>query len=213
MTHKEEEGLRHPSRPTDNPSMNAIKPESTADGLRDHFLIAMPSQHDGYFSHTVTYICEHNDEGAMGLVINQPIDDLRLPQLLQQLDLDPVANTPEYPVYRGGPAQPEQGFVLHSPEAEWLGTRSVGPDLALTTSRDILEAMALGKGPQHALIALGYAGWGPGQLEEEIMDDAWLIAPASRLIVFTLAAGDRWNAAARLIGIDMNLISQVSGHA
>ncbi len=193
--------------------MTNTNPKASTEGLRDHFLIAMPSQHDGYFSHTVTYICEHNDEGAMGLVINQPIDDLHLPQLLQQLDLDPVANTPDHRVFRGGPAQPEQGFVLHSPEAEWTGTRAVGHELALTTSRDILEAMALGQGPQQALIALGYAGWGPGQLEEEIMDDAWLVAPASQSIVFALPASDRWSAAARLIGIDMNLISQVSGHA
>jgi putative transcriptional regulator len=187
-------------------------PESTTDGLRDHFLIAMPSLQDGYFAHTVTYICEHGDEGAMGLVINQPID-LTLEQVLRQLDLDPAPAMTEQPVFRGGPVQPEHGFVLHSPEKEWNGTRKLAGGLSLTTSRDILEAMALGKGPAQTLIALGYAGWGPGQLENEIADNSWLVTPASQAILFTLPPYERWNAAAQLIGIDMNLISQVAGHA
>jgi putative transcriptional regulator len=187
-------------------------PTSTTDGLRDHFLIAMPSLQDGYFAHTVTYICEHGDEGAMGLVINQPID-LTLEQMLRQLDLDPASAMSEQTVFRGGPVQPEHGFVLHSPEKEWNGTRRLSGGLSLTTSRDILEAMAMGNGPAQTLIALGYAGWGPGQLESEIAENAWLVAPASRSILFALPPYERWNAAAQLIGIDMNLISQVAGHA
>jgi len=187
-------------------------PSSTTDGLRDHFLIAMPSLQDGYFGHTVTYICEHGDDGAMGLVINHPID-LTLEQILRQLDLDPAPAMTEQTVFRGGPVQPEHGFVLHSPEKEWNGTRKLSSGLSLTTSRDILEAMAMGKGPAQTLIALGYAGWGPGQLESEIAENAWLVAPASRSILFGLPPYERWNAAARLIGIDMNLISQVAGHA
>ncbi|TVP80989.1 YqgE/AlgH family protein [Thioalkalivibrio sp.] len=187
-------------------------PDSTTDGLRDHFLIAMPSLQDGYFGHTVTYICEHGDDGAMGLVINQPID-LTLEQMLRQLDLDPASAMTEQTVFRGGPVQPEHGFVLHSPEKEWNGTRNLSDGLSLTTSRDILEAMALGEGPAQTLIALGYAGWGPGQLESEIAENAWLVAPASPSILFALPPYERWNAAAQLIGIDMNLISQVAGHA
>ncbi len=187
-------------------------PESTTDGLRDQFLIAMPSLQDGYFGHTVTYICEHSEEGAMGLVINQPLD-LTLEQMLRQLDLEPTANTSRQTIFRGGPVQPEHGFVLHSPGNGWTGTRKLGGGLALTTSRDILEAMARGAGPEHALIALGYAGWGPGQLESEIAENAWLVAPANHAILFTLPSDQRWSAAARLIGIDMNLISQVAGHA
>ncbi len=187
-------------------------PNSTTDGLRGHFLIAMPSLQDGYFGHTVTYICEHGDHGAMGLVINQPID-LTLEQMLRQLDLDPASTLAEQTVFRGGPVQPEHGFVLHSPEKEWNGTRKLSGEVSLTTSRDILEAMAVGKGPAQTLIALGYAGWGPGQLESEIAENAWLVTPANRSILFALPPYERWNAAARLIGIDMNLISQVAGHA
>ncbi|AGA32017.1 UPF0301 protein YqgE [Thioalkalivibrio nitratireducens DSM 14787] len=192
--------------------MSASMSRSNTEGLRDHFLIAMPSLQDGYFAHTVTYLCEHNDEGAMGLVINQPID-LSLHQLLRQVDLEPVAGAPEQPVFRGGPVHPEHGFVLHSSEQSWTGSRTLGSGLTLTTSRDVLEAMALGKGPAQALVALGYAGWGPGQLEGELAENAWLVAPVSPAIVFSLAPGDRWAAAARSIGIDMNLISQVTGHA
>lgn len=192
--------------------MAQTTPESTTDGLRDQFLIAMPSLQDGYFGQTVTYICEHTEEGAMGLVINQPID-LTLEQMLRQLDLEPTADTGQQPIFRGGPVQPEHGFVLHSPGNGWTGTRRLGGGLALTTSRDILEAIARGEGPEHALIALGYAGWGPGQLESEIAENAWLVAPANQAILFTLPPDQRWSAAARLIGIDMNLISQVAGHA
>jgi putative transcriptional regulator len=187
-------------------------PTATTDGLRDHFLIAMPSLQDGYFAHTVTYICEHGDDGAMGLVINQPLD-LKLEQMLRQLDLDPAPAMTEQAVFRGGPVQPDHGFVLHSPEGDWNGTRKLAEGLSLTTSRDILEAMAMGKGPAQTLIALGYAGWGPGQLENEIAENSWLVAPASRAILFALPPYERWNAAAQLIGIDMNLISQVAGHA
>jgi len=187
-------------------------PEATTDGLRDQFLIAMPSLQDSYFGQTVTYICEHNEEGAMGLVINQPLE-LTLNQMLRQLDLEPTAATDQQPIFRGGPVQPEHGFVLHSPENGWTGTRRLGGGLALTTSRDILEAIARGEGPEHALIALGYAGWGPGQLESELAENAWLVAPANQGILFTLPPDQRWSAAARLIGIDMNLISQVAGHA
>jgi putative transcriptional regulator len=186
--------------------------KSTTEGLRDHFLIAMPSLNDGYFAHTITYICDHGADGAMGLVINQPID-LTLDQMLRQLDLEPAVDCTRQPIFRGGPVQPEHGFVLHSAGTEWSGTRALGNGLSLTTSRDVLEAMALGQGPAQTLVALGYAGWGPGQLENEIAENAWLVAPATRSILFALPPEERWGAAAQLIGIDLNLISQVAGHA
>ena len=190
----------------------AMGTTASSSSLRGHFLIAMPSLQDGFFSHAVTYLCEHSEEGAMGLVINQTID-LGLHDLLRQVDIDPIAGLPEQPVFRGGPVQPEHGFVLHSPGRNWVGTRSVGGGLALTTSRDILEHMASGRGPEQALVALGYAGWGPGQLESELAENAWLVAPVNPSIVFALAPGERWGAAAQIMGIDVNLISQVAGHA
>lgn len=192
--------------------MTERTPESTTDGLRNQFLIAMPSLQDGYFAQTVTYICEHTEEGAMGLVINQPLD-LTLEQMLRQLDLELATDEGGQRIFRGGPVQPEHGFVLHPAGHEWNGTRNLDGDLALTTSRDILEAIARGEGPRQRLIALGYAGWGPGQLESEIAENSWLVAPAKHTILFSLPPNQRWSAAARLIGIDMNLISQVAGHA
>lgn len=180
--------------------------------LRGHFLIAMPSLQDGFFARAVTYLCEHNDEGAMGLVINQPID-LTWHQLLRHVDLEPGETVPERRVFRGGPVQPEHGFVLHSADERWVATRAVSEKLALTTSRDILEAIAKGRGPRQVLIALGYAGWGPGQLEHELAENAWLVVPADDNVLFDLPAERRWDAATRLMGIDVNLISQEAGHA
>lgn len=196
----------------DTLAMDHSTAKMTSEGLRDHFLIAMPSLQDGYFDRSVTYICEHGEEGTMGLVINQPID-LTLQQVLRQLDIDPVAGAADQRVFRGGPVQPEHGFVLHSRESQWHGTRKLPNGLGLTTSRDILESMALNRGPAQSLVTLGYAGWGPGQLEAEIAENAWLVGPSSRSILFSLPPDERWNAAAQLMGIDMNLISQAAGHA
>jgi len=180
--------------------------------LQGQLLIAMPSLQDGFFAHAVTYLCEHNDQGAMGLVINQPID-LNLEELLRQIEIEPAEGLAGQAVFRGGPVQPEHGFVLHTPEHSWIGTRPVAGSLALTTSRDILADMATGKGPQQALVALGYAGWGPGQLESELAENAWLVVPATPSILFSLPPDQRWDAAAKLMGIDLNLISQIAGHA
>ena len=180
--------------------------------LQGQLLIAMPSLQDSYFTHAVTYLCEHNDQGAMGLVINQPVE-LTLTKLLHQLEIEPSSDLPEQTVFRGGPVQPEHGFVLHTPEHSWTGTRPVAGSLALTTSRDILADMAAGRGPLQALVALGYAGWGPGQLESELAENAWLVVPANPSILFSLQPDQRWDAAAQLMGIDLNLISQVAGHA
>ncbi|MGM0553255.1 MAG: YqgE/AlgH family protein [Pseudomonadota bacterium] len=185
---------------------------SSASSLRDHFLIAMPSLNDGYFSHAVTYICEHDQEGALGLVINQPTE-LSLRDLLQHVELEPADHLPELPVYRGGPVQPEHGFVLHSAEQTWRGSQPITDAIVLSTSRDVLEAINEGHGPRRVLVALGHAGWGPGQLESELAENAWLTARAAPDILFDRPSAERWNAAAELIGIDVNLISSASGHA
>lgn len=181
--------------------------------LTNHLLIAMPSLRDPNFSHTVTYICEHSPNGAMGIVINRPID-IRVSEVLEQIEIpsdDPGVK--EAPVYLGGPVEEQRGFVLHDSDQEWESTLRINDQISVTTSRDILEAMARGEGPAHALVALGYAGWGPGQLEQEILDNSWLSAPADRAILFELPPPHRWEAAARLIGVDLNRLSTDSGHA
>ncbi|HCB12213.1 MAG TPA: YqgE/AlgH family protein [Gammaproteobacteria bacterium] len=181
--------------------------------LTHQFLIAMPALADPNFFQTVTYISEHNASGALGLVINRPLN-LTLDQLLAHLQV--TANRPgltAIPVYHGGPVQPEQGFVLHSPIGQWDATLRVTDDIGITTSRDILQAVARNEGPQHLLVALGYAGWGPGQLEREIAENAWLSVPADPDIMFNIPNEQRWLAAAALLGVDLNLLSSDAGHA
>lgn len=181
--------------------------------LTNHLLIAMPNLADPNFSHTVTYICEHSEKGAMGLVINRPID-INVAEILEQMEIpvsEPTAG--EAPVYLGGPVEEQRGFVLHSSDSEWDSTLRINDQVSVTTSRDILEAMARGEGPEQALVALGYAGWGPGQLEQEILDNSWLSAPADQSILFTLPPARRWQAAAELLGVDLNRLSSESGHA
>lgn len=181
--------------------------------LTNHFLIAMPGLADPNFFHTVTYICEHDADGAMGLVINRPLD-MRLDDVFEHMQLD--ASDPyiaDLPVYQGGPVQPERGFILHQPLGDWEATMKVTKDTGVTASQDILAAMAEGKGPSRALIALGYAGWGAGQLEHEIAENAWLSGPADPRVIFDMPVEKRWEAAAALIGVDVNLISGDAGHA
>jgi putative transcriptional regulator len=181
--------------------------------LTNHFLIAMPGLRDPNFSRTVTYICEHSDQGAMGIVINRPMD-IRLGEVLSQLDID--SDDPRVlgaTVYLGGPVQPERGFVLHSAGEPFESTLTITPDISVTTSRDVLEAIAAGRGPQHSLIALGYAGWAAGQLEDEISANSWLSGPADDHILFRMPNEARWLAAAQLLGVDLNLLSGEAGHA
>lgn len=185
----------------------------SADFLGNHFLIAMPGLVDPNFFHTVTYLCEHNPEGALGIVINRPLN-LTLREILQHMDLEPAtAAIGDQPVYLGGPVQQERGFVLHRPLGDWEATLKVSGDIGVTSSRDILMAIAAGQGPQHSLIALGYAGWGAGQLEQEIGANAWLSGPADERIVFDLPHEQRWEAAAARLGVDLNLLSGEAGHA
>jgi len=181
--------------------------------LTNQLLIAMPGMPDPNFSTTVTLICEHNDDGALGIVINRPLD-LKLGGLFEQLDVenaDPAAA--ESPVLMGGPVGPERGFVLHNPGGQFENSLAVSNDIHLTLSRDIIDAMARGSGPGKTLVALGYAGWEPGQLEYEMLANSWLNVPASPDIVFDTPYSERWMSAARTLGIDINQISHDAGHA
>jgi putative transcriptional regulator len=181
--------------------------------LTHHFLIAMPAMADPFFSKTLTYICEHNEQGALGLVVNRSID-LTLEDLFNQLDMpliDDSART--MPVLFGGPVQLDRGFVLHQPADTWQSTIKVNQEIALTTSLDILQAMAKGTGPRQVLVTLGYAGWAPGQIEQELAQNAWLTVPASVGILFDLALEKRLNAAMELLGVDFASLSGTAGHA
>ena len=181
--------------------------------LAGQFLIAMPSMEDPNFDRTVTYICEHNDEGALGIVVNRPIT-MSLGEILAQMDLKlPDEQLAAQPVLQGGPVQPERGFVIHDDEIHMFGATLETPDgLKVTTSRDILVALAEGNGPARAVIALGYAGWGAGQLEAEMAANAWLTVPASADIIFSVPFERRWAAAAASLGIDIASMSPEAGH-
>ncbi len=181
--------------------------------LKNQFLIAMPGLQDPNFSHSVTFLCEHNPEGAMGLLINRPTP-MNLGELVVQLGFE--LGEPEMSniaIYHGGPVQPEQGFVLHSPLGEWDSTMEISPNLSMTVSQDIIEAIAHGIGPEHFLIALGYAGWSAGQLEEELAANTWLNGPADNRIIFDTPVDRRWHTAADLLGVELSLISTEVGHA
>lgn len=182
--------------------------------LTNQLLIAMPALGDPNFSHTVTLVCEHTELGALGIVLNRPLN-MRLGDVLEQLSL-PIADPrlAEQPVLCGGPVQTDRGFVLHRPtERTWDSTLDVSDRLQVTTSRDVLESMARGEGPQQAAMALGYAGWEAGQLEDELRQNSWLTAPCDDSIIFDVPYEQRWQAAARLLGVDLSLISNVSGRA
>lgn len=181
--------------------------------LTGHFLIAMPAMADPYFARSVTYVCEHNSEGAMGIVINRPID-MKLDDLFSQINLElNDQSLAGKPVHFGGPVQIERGFVLHQPIGEWQSTIPIGPDTGLTTSKDILEASAHGAGPRKMLVTLGYAGWSAGQLEQEMAQNAWLSVPANDSIIFDIPSEDKLAAAMGLLGLDFARLSEEAGHA
>lgn len=182
--------------------------------LSNHFLIAMPNLGDPNFSRTVTLVCEHGSEGAMGIVVNRPLEDLSLRDVFSQLGLDyEAARNPDAPVLIGGPLQGNRGFVLHEPLGDWESTLPISDTLGISTSRDILAAIAADRGPDNYLLALGYAGWGAGQLENEIAQNAWLSGPATGEILFHTPIEARWGAAARLLGVDIAKLSADAGHA
>lgn len=181
--------------------------------LTNHFLIAMPGMVDPNFSRSLTYICEHNENGALGLVVNRP-SDMTLSSLFKRLDL-PLAGRRlgRTPVLAGGPVQTDRGFVLHQPVGEWKSTLPVEQRLGLTTSMDILEAVGKGTGPEKLLITLGYSGWAAGQLEHEILQNAWLTVAAADTILFDMPAAQRLPAAMALLGVDYARLSEAAGHA
>jgi putative transcriptional regulator len=179
-----------------------------------HCLIAMPDMEDTRFSEAVTYIVKHDEEGAVGLVINKPLD-LSLTKLLEEIRLPmlkPLAD-PEMPVLFGGPVSSEAGFVLHKDKGEWNSSLEIEGGLCVTSSRDILDAISQGKGPREYLVVLGYAGWSAGQLEKEMADNAWLMCPADENLLFKLPYEGRWQAAAHKIGVDLHLLTSQVGHA
>jgi putative transcriptional regulator len=183
------------------------------ESLTNHFLIAMPNLADPNFHRTVTFICQHNEDGALGIVINR-VTNIQLQEVFDQMNIPTTDTTvAQTPVYSGGPVQTERGFILHEGVGGWDATLPIGDHLGLTTSRDILEAMAQNQGPRDCLVALGYAGWGGGQLEQELSENAWLNGPADYDIVFRTPVEERWNQAARLLGVDINQMSGEAGHA
>jgi putative transcriptional regulator len=181
--------------------------------LTHHFLIAMPAMADPYFAKTLTYVCEHNEQGALGVVINRVID-LNFQALFDQIGVPLVAEelAPRM-VHYGGPVQMDRGFVLHQPVGSWQSTLTVDDDIGLTTSKDILEAVARGEGPKKILVALGYAGWEAGQLEKELAQNAWLTVPASAEIIFDVPAEQTLDAAMKALGIDFASLADEAGHA
>ena len=178
--------------------------------LRNQFLIAMPHLKDPNFEGTISYICDHSEEGAMGIVINRPLD-IRLGEMLAQLKLG--GEDKDDFVYSGGPVQVERGFVLHSSFGNWQSSMAVSSDVCVTTSKDILQAMAEDRGPKDSVVALGYAGWGAGQLEQEISNNVWITCPADSSIIFRTPDSQKVIAALGSIGIDYHRLISHAGHA
>jgi len=183
------------------------------ESLENQLLIAMPALDDSYFNKTVTYICEHNDEGAMGLIINLPVN-VTLNELLTQIDAE-KEDAPELgqQVLTGGPVSTDRGFVLHSPQKGWNSSLALSDEVMITTSKDILMALGTEKSPEKYMVTLGYAGWGPGQLEEEIIANSWLTTPADGDIIFNTPIEQRWKKATEKLGFDLAHLSSQTGHA
>ena len=182
--------------------------------LQDQFLIAMPSMSDPNFSGTVTYLCKHDEKGALGIIINRPLQ-MQVSEIFRQLSLSVVDESQaDRPVMGGGPVQVDRGFVIHQSSEPFDNTlNATGTGIRVTVSQDILDSMARGTGPRQALVALGYAGWDPGQLEAEIAANAWLNAPVDPVIIFETPFEKRWAAATALLGVDIVQLSSYAGHA
>ena len=193
--------------------INTDKTNFTGDKLTGHFLIAMPSLNDGFFNQAVTYICEHDENGCFGIIINQETG-ITLKQILSEMKIEANENCDaNKSVFIGGPVEQGRGFILHRPTGQWQSSLKVNDNVALTTSRDILQALANDEGPADSIVALGYAGWAAGQLEDEIASNTWLSCPADEQIIFNTPTEERWKAAAKLIGVDLSLLSNDAGHA
>lgn len=188
-------------------------PEAFDSNLTNHFLMAMPNLADPNFGGTLVFVAEHNERGALGLVVNRPME-LDLNSLFDRIELslrDQVFG--RGPVYYGGPVQTDRGYVLHEPIGSWGATVAVGDDIGLTSSKDVLEAVARGDGPQRMMVALGYSGWGPGQLEDEIARNSWLSVPADPAVIFDAPAEERLTRAYALLGVNPAFLSVAAGHA
>ncbi|SMG59245.1 YqgE/AlgH family protein [Cedecea sp. NFIX57] len=185
--------------------------------LQHHFLIAMPALQDPLFKRSVVYICEYNDEGAMGIIINKPLENLQVDGVLEKLKIEPDPRDAtirlDKPVFIGGPLAEDRGFILHSPPDNFGSSIRISDDTVITTSRDVLETLGTARQPKEVIVALGYASWEKGQLEQEIMENSWLTAPASPEILFHTPIAERWREAARLIGIDIHTMPSEAGHA
>lgn len=181
--------------------------------LTGHLLVAMPGMRDPRFEKTVIYLCAHNADGAMGLVVNRALESLSFPDLLTQLDIQPVGLGEEIRVHFGGPVETGRGFVLHTADYAQPATMMVGGNISLTATIDILRAIAEGGGPRNCILALGYAGWGPGQLDNEIKMNGWLHVEADDALVFDDALETKWERALAKIGIDPRMLSDTAGHA
>ena len=231
MAKQDKPSKSSPSAIADNPAHGADAPDFSAASadpatpaalppdalnLTDHFLIAMPNMLDPIFGGTVVYICEHHTGGALGMIINRPTD-MTMGVLFERLDLEleisPHAHLPSGPVMFGGPVQVERGFVLHAPDDSFTSSLRVSDEVALTTSRDVLEAVAEGRGPQRLVVTLGCAGWSAGQLEDEILRNGWLTVKADPAILFDTPIEARFAAAMHLLGIDPNRLTGDVGHA
>lgn len=180
--------------------------------LTGQLLLAMPGMDDPRFDRTVIYLCAHSEEGAMGLVINRPCTAIGFPELLEQLDID-VDDAPDLPINSGGPVETGRGFVLHSSDYVQDSTLVVSDAVALTATIDVLTAIAENDGPRSSLIALGYAGWGPGQLDDEIQRNGWLTAEADEELLFHTDLGFKWPRAMAKLGVDVSKLSSEAGHA
>ncbi|BFM05262.1 YqgE/AlgH family protein [Halioxenophilus aromaticivorans] len=191
---------------------NITQTDLNTGNLVNHFLISMPGLSDPNFSHSITYICEHSSEGAMGLVVNHGLS-IHFDEVLEQMGIEDRASVGSKEVLAGGPVQVGRGFVLHSNDRCWSSTLKVTDDIFLTASKDIIEAIAVDDGPESSLVILGYAGWEAGQLEREIAENAWLTVPADSRVLFGTDTAQRWQAAADHMGVDLNLISSCAGHA
>jgi putative transcriptional regulator len=202
--------------------VGAARPSDSGVGYLDgQLLVAMPAMQDERFARAVIYICAHSSEGAMGIVINQPAPHINFPDLLVQLDVIPANDLIELPVHtdavrvvRGGPVETQRGFVLHTNDYFIENsTLAIDKGICLTATLDILKAIARGKGPANAVLALGYAGWAPGQLEREIQSNGWMICDADSDLVFGANAEEKYGRAMRKIGIDLGKLSSDAGHA
>lgn len=181
--------------------------------LTGQLLVAMPAMGDPRFQNAVIYICAHSEDGTLGLIVNKPLPDLSFADLAEQLDLENAARR-DLRLYFGGPVEPQRGFVLHSMDYQCEGaTIPVAAEIGMTATQDILEAIAAGGGPRDSLLALGYSGWGAGQLEDELAQNAWLTCPAERTLIFGRANEYKWSGALKQLGISPALLSEQAGHA